>query len=123
MATSKKSLNEKLRAKYMELVKCYLADEYDEEILVTGSNEFCIPCVDDEGNDEFLVITFKVPTGSRDGDAYDGYAMAEDYRMKCEAKAEKAKESAKKKAEKIARDKANREAKAKAKAEHQKGEA
>jgi hypothetical protein len=123
MATSKKSLNEKLRAKYMELVKCYLADEYDEEILVTGSNEFCIPCVDDEGNDEFLVVTFKVPTGSRDGDAYDGYAMAEDYRMKCEAKAEKAKESAKKKAEKIARDKANREAKAKAKAEHQKGEA
>ena len=119
MATSKKSLNEKLRAKYMELVKCYLADEYDEEILVTGSNEFCIPCVDDEGNDEFLVVTFKVPTGSRDGDAYDGYAMAEDYRMKCEAKAEKAKESAKKKAEKIARDKANREAKAKAKAEHQ----
>lgn len=123
MATSKKSLNEKLRAKYMELVKCYLADEYDEEILVTGSNEFCIPCVDDEGNDEFLVVTFKVPTGSRDGDAYDGYAMAEDYRMKREAKAEKAKESAKKKAEKIARDKANREAKAKAKAEHQKGEA
>ena len=123
MAVSKKSLNEKLRAKYMELVKCYLADEYDEEILVTGSNEFCIPCVDDEGNDEFLVVTFKVPTGSRDGDAYDGYAMAEDYRMKCEAKAEKAKESAKKKAEKIARDKANREAKAKAKAEHQKGEA
>ncbi len=123
MATSKKSLNEKLRAKYMELVKCYLADEYDEEILVTGSNEFCIPCVDDEGNDEFLVVTFKVPTGSRDGDAYDGYAMAEDYRMKCEAKAEKAKESAKKKAEKIARDKENREAKAKAKAEHQKGEA
>lgn len=123
MATSKKSLNEKLRAKYMELVKCYLADEHDEEILVTGSNEFCIPCVDEEGNDEFLVVTFKVPTGSRDGDAYDGYAMAEDYRMKCEAKAEKAKESAKKKAEKMARDKAMREAKAKAKAEHQAKEA
>lgn len=122
MATSKKSLNEKLRTAYMELVKSFLIEEYDEEILVTGSNEFCIPCVDGEGNDEFVVVTFKVPTGSRDGDAYDGYAMAEDYRMKCEAKAEKAKESAKKKAEKIARDKANREAKAKAKAEHQKGE-
>ena len=122
MATSKKSLNEKLRARYMEVVKEYLVNK-DEEVLVTGSNEICIPCLDDEGNDEFLVITFKVPTGSRDGDAYDGYSMAEDYRMKCEAKAEKAKESAKKKAEKIARDKANREAKAKAKAEHQKGEA
>lgn len=120
MATSKKSLNEKLRTAYMELVKSFLIKEHDEEILVTGSNEFCIPCVDEEGNDEFVVVTFKVPTGSRDGDAYDGYAMAEDYRMKCEAKAEKAKESAKKKAEKMARDKAMREAKAKAKAEHQK---
>jgi hypothetical protein len=117
---SKKSLNDKLRALYMEKVKCYLIEEQDEEVLITGSNELCIPCVDAEGNDEFMVITFKVPTGSRDGDPYDGYEMAQDYEMKCKAKAEKAKESAQKKAEKIARDKAAREAKAKAKAEHQK---
>lgn len=123
MATSKKSLNEKLRTAYMELVKSFLIEEYDEEILVTGSNEFCIPCVDGEGNDEFVVVTFKVPTGSRDGDPYDGYAMAQEYSMKQTAKAEKAKESAAKKAAKIAKDKAIREAKAKAKAEHQeKGE-
>lgn len=118
MATSKKSLNEKLRYRYLNLIADYLHAQ-DEEVLVTGSNEICIPCLDDEGNDEFMVITFKVPTGSRDGDAYDGYALAEEYTMKCKEKMEKAKESAKKKAEKIARDKANREAKAKAKAEHQ----
>ncbi len=122
MATSKKSLNEKLRARYMQIV-CEALGDRDEEILRTGSNEFAIPCVDDEGNDEFMVITFKVPTGSRDGDAYDGYALAEEYEMKCKEKMEKAKESAKKKAEKIARDKANREARAKAKAEHQAKEA
>lgn len=118
MAISKKSLNEKLRYRYLNLITDFL-HEKDEEVLVTGSNEICIPCLDDEGNDEFMVITFKVPTGSRDGDAYDGYALAEEYEMKCKEKMEKAKESAKKKAEKIARDKANREAKAKAKAEHQ----
>lgn len=118
MATSKKSLNEKLRYRYLNLIADYLHAQ-DEEVLVTGSNEICIPCLDDEGNDEFMVITFKVPTGSRDGDAYDGYALAEEYAMKCKEKMEKAKESAKKKAEKIARDKANREARAKAKAEHQ----
>lgn len=118
MATSKKSLNEKLRVKYMEMVGEFLTNE-GEEILLTGSNEYAIPCVDEDGNDEFVVVTFKVPTGSRDGDPYDGYEMAEEYRMKCEAKAEKAKESAKKKAEKMAKDKAIREAKAKAKAERQ----
>ncbi len=122
MATSKKSLNEKLRNSYLTLVSDFLKEK-GEEILVTGSNEICLPCVDAEGNDEFVVITFKVPTGSRDGDPYDGYGIAEDYAMKCEAKAEKAKETARKKAEKIAKDKADREARAKAKAEHQaKGE-
>lgn len=122
MATSKKSLNEKLRNKYLTAVSDFLKEK-GEEILITGSNEICLPCVDEDGNDEFIVITFKVPTGSRDGDLYDGYSVAEDFKMKQTAKAEKAKESAEKKAAKIAKDKANREARAKAKAEHQaKGE-
>ena len=115
--TSKKSLHDSLRAKYIERVSKFLADA-GEEVLVTGSNEIALPCVDSEGNDEFIVITFKVPTGSRDGDAYDGYSMAEDFKMKSAEKAEKAKITAEKKAKKIAQDKKMREEKAKAKAEH-----
>lgn len=115
--TSKKSLHNALRAKYIERVSKFLADA-GEEVLVTGSNEIALPCVDSEGNDEFIVITFKVPTGSRDGDAYDGYSMAEDFKMKSAEKAEKAKIAAEKKAKKIAQDKKMREEKAKAKADH-----
>lgn len=118
MAISKKTLHEALRARYMAQVGDFLKGQ-GEEVLLTGSNEFSIPCVDDEGNDEFLVLVFKVPTGSRDGEAYDGYGMAQDYAMKTEAKAEKAKAAAEAKAKKIERDKAQREAKAKAKAEHE----
>ena len=118
MATiSKKSLHDALRAKYIERVSKFLADA-GEEVLVTGSNEIALPCVDSEGNDEFIVITFKVPTGSRDGDAYDGYSMAEDFKIKSAEKAEKAKIAAEKKAKKIAQDQKMREEKAKAKAEH-----
>ena len=115
--TSKKNLHDALRAKYIERVSEFLADA-GEEVLVTGSNEIALPCVDSEGNDEFVVITFKVPTGSRDGDAYDGYSMAEDFKMKSAEKAEKAKIAAEKKAKKIAQNKKMREEKAKAKAEH-----
>lgn len=115
--TSKKSLHDALRAKYIERVSKFLADA-GEEVLVTGSNEIALPCVDSEGNDEFIVITFKVPTGSRDGDAYDGYSMAEDFKVKSAEKAEKAKVAAERKAKKIARDKKMREEKARAKAEH-----
>lgn len=118
MAKSKKQLHEALRAKYMGAIMDYLKAQ-DEEVLVTGSQEIALPCVDEEGNDEFIVITFKVPTGSRDGDAYDGYSVAEDYRMREADKAEKAKIAAEKKARQIAKDKAMREAKAKAKAERE----
>ena len=114
--TSKKTLHNALRAKYIERVSKFLADS-GEEVLVTGSNEIALPCVDSEGNDEFIVLTFKIPTGSREGDVYDGYSMAEDFKMRTAEKAEKAKVAAEKKAKKIARDKQMREAKAKAKAE------
>lgn len=115
MAVSKKSLHEALRAQYMKMVGEYLTAQ-GEELLVTGSNEYAIPCVDNEGNDEFMVITFKVPTGERGGDPYDGYSVAEDFAMKQKAKVEKAKEAAAKKAAKIAKDAADRKAKAEAKA-------
>lgn len=122
MAKSKKQLHEALRKKYMETVKAFL-EQNGDEVLTTNSNEFALPCVDEEGNDEFLVLTFKVPTGSRDGEAYDGYGEAESYAMKTAEKAEKAKAAAETKAKKIAKDKATREARAKAKAEHEaKGE-
>ena len=118
MAVSKKQLHDEIRTRFMNTVReCLEAN--GEEVLRTNSNEFALPCTDTEGNDEFIVITFKVPTGSRDGEAYDGYGEAESYTMKVAEKAEKAKVAAEAKAKKIARDKAMREAKAKAKAEHQ----
>lgn len=81
------------------------------DVLRTGSQELCLPIVNEDGDESFLVLTFKIPKGSRDGDAYDGYAMAEEYAIKCKLKTEKAKELAEKKAKKIERDKKMREAK------------
>ena len=118
MAKTKKVLHEEIRNKYMAMLSQYLA-EREEEVLEVGSNEIAIPCLDSEGNDEYMVITFKVPTGSRDGEAYDGYAMAEDYAMKIREQAEKAAKAKAEKEKKIAKDKAMREQKAKAKAERE----
>ena len=116
MAKSARMLNDEIRARYMKPIFDFLT-ERGEEVLRTGTNEFGIPCVDSENNEKFILISFKVPTGSRDGDAYDGYSMAEDYALKQKNKAEEAEKRAKEKERKIARDKAQREAKAKAKAE------
>lgn len=94
--------------------------EYDT--LKTASNEICVPIVNAESEEGYLVITFKIPKGSRDGDPYDGYAMAEEYKMKCEAKAQKEAEALRKKQEKIAKDEKARAEKARLKAEREKGE-
>ena len=119
MAKTKKQLHEALRNKYLDLIVKFLT-ERGEEVLRVKSNEIAFPVVDEERNDEFIKIVISVPTGSRDdGEAYDGYGVAEQYAESITAKEEKAKAEAEKKAKEIARDKAQREAKAKAKAEHE----
>jgi hypothetical protein len=110
MAVSNKALNDKLREQYLELISKTMS-EADEEVLRVGSNEICFPCLDEAGNEKFVIVTVKVPIGSRDGDAYDGYSMAEDYAIKCKNKAETAAKKEAEKAKKIERDKKKREKK------------
>lgn len=111
VASMNKATNEALRAQYIDIITNLLAGS-GEEVLRVKSNEIAIPCVDRDGEDNYVVITIKVPTGSRDGDPYDGYGEAESYAMNVAAKAEKAAADAKKKAAKIARDEAMRAKKA-----------
>ena len=116
MGTSKTVLDNAIREGYMAKVKAFLEGE-GEQVLITGSNEIALPCVDAEGNDKYLVLTFKVPTGARGGEPYNGYHEAEDYAAHVKAKEEKAKAAAEKKARKIEADKKAREEKARLKAE------
>ena len=109
-------LDNKLREKYVGILKELLIG-IDEEVLQYKSNEICIPCLDEEGNERFVQFVVKVPKGSRDGDEFDGYSMKEEYEIKLKEKAEKAKLDAEKKAKKIARDKKLREKKEKEKEE------
>ena len=81
-------------------------------MLRVKSNEIAIPVVGCEGNEDFLVVTVKVPTGANKGtEPYDGYEMAKDYERGLEAKEEKRKAKEAEKAKKIAKDKEIREKK------------
>ena len=113
-----KNTNEALRAQYIELLTKLLS-EGGEEVLRVKSNELAIPCVDKDGEDNYIVITIKVPTGSRDGDPYDGYGEAESYAMSVRQKAEREAEKAEAKAKKIARDQAFRAKQAENKAKRE----
>ena len=119
---TQKQRDELLKTNFLDRVVNFLSSEDggEEEVLRVKSNEIAIPVVDSEGNERWIVITIKVPTGERGGDGYDGYSMAEDYQMKQEAKAEKkAEKEAKAEADRKKREdeKAKKEAEKQAKAE------
>ena len=104
MSVSRKVEREIIRTEFLNLISEFLATK-GEEVLRVKSNEIAIPVVGCEGNEDFLVMTFKVPTGANKGlEPYDGYSEAEDYEMKLKEKARKAKANAEKKAKKIAKD-------------------
>lgn len=119
MAVSRKVEREILRNEYLEAIILNFLEK-DEQVLRVKSNEIAIPVVGCEGNEDFIVITVKVPTGANKGtEPYDGYELAEDYEMKIAEKERKKIETEKKKAEKIRKDKEIREKK---KAISEKGE-
>ena len=114
MAVSRKVEREILRVRFLELVSQFLY-ENGEEVLRVKSNEIAIPVVGCEGNEDFVVITFKVPTGANKGlEPYDGYAIAEDYVHNLAEKERKAEERKAEKERKIKRDAEIRKAKAEA---------
>ena len=98
MTSNIKQLREAIKEEWFDFLSTAVLREGDE-VLRTASNEFAVPVVDSDGGEHYVVVTIKIPTGSRDGDPYDGYAAAQDYTMKLEAKAAKAAEKERKAAE------------------------
>lgn len=109
MATNR-ILDNELREKVLKTIMEFFTEK-NEDVMQTNSNECAFPCVDSDGNDKWVQIVVKIPTGGRDEDGYDGYGVAESYRLKVKEKEEKKKESEIKKAKKIERDKKIREKK------------
>ena len=112
MAISRKAERELIRTDYLDKISKFLY-ETGEEVLRVKSNEIAIPVVGCEGNEDFLVVTVKVPTGANKGaEPYDGYELAQDYEHNLLEKERKAKEKAEEKARKIKKDEEIRKKKA-----------
>lgn len=107
MEKSRKVLREQVRNQYIEKIFQFLAEV--EDVGMTASNEFNFPIVDAEGNEDFIVVKVAIPTGSRDGDPYDGYGARNDYQLHLKEKVEKEEKAKAAKAKKIARDQEKRD--------------
>ena len=113
---NKAELETKLRNAYLELVRNMISEKVETDALPVGASELAIPCLDEEGNEKWVLIKVSIPRGTRNGnggyDPYDGYAVAEDYAIDKAEKAQKKVDAEAKKQAKIAKDKQKREEKA-----------
>lgn len=108
MATISPKMKEAKKAEYLKPLMDFFSSN-GEEVLQTGSATLAFPICYDNGEEGFMKVTLQIPSGSRDGEPYDGYSEAESYALNQKVKAEKAAATAKKNAEKAARDAAYRE--------------
>lgn len=102
---TKAQLENALRNKFLAFVSETISQEMETDVLPVSASELAIPCLDEEGNEKFVLIKISVPRGTRNGEGgytpYDGYAASEAYVLEQESKAqEKAVKKAMKEAEK-----------------------
>ena len=112
---TKAQLETALRNTYLDMIRNMVTTEVETDALAVSASELAIPCLDAEGNEKFVLIKVSIPRGTRNGeggyDPYDGYAIAEDYALTLQEKAEKKADAEAKKQAKIERDRKAREEK------------
>ena len=118
---NKAQLETKLRNTFLNFITEQVQTSFETDVLPVSASELAIPCLDEEGNEKFVLIKVSIPRGSRDGnggyDPYDGYEVAKGYAQDCVEKAQKKANAEAKKQAKIAKDeKARAEKKALAEA-------
>ena len=100
----------KVKNSHLEKLLAFLAAE-GEDVQQVASNKLVYPVVNDDGDEAFFTITLAKPNGSCDGEPYDGYAEAENYRIDIATKQKKAEKARADKEAKIERDRKFREKK------------
>ena len=105
---TKAQLETAIRNRFLDLIREMVSDKVETDALPVSASELAIPCLDDEGNEKWALVKVSIPRGTRNGeggyDPYDGYAVAEDYAIDCEEKAQKKADAEAKKQKKIAHD-------------------
>lgn len=105
---TKAQLETAIRNRFLSFISETISQEMEIDVLPVSASELAVPCLDEEGNEKWALIKVSIPRGTRNGaggyDPYDGYAVAEDYAIDCEEKAQKKADAEAKKQKKIEHD-------------------
>ena len=117
MANESKKVTDSLRATWTAELMAHIANNHDTDVCQIAAGTFMFPTVDANGEDRWIKVSVIIPKEASEENGSDGYALAQDYRMKLEAAEERARKAAEKAAAAKARadaraQKASQEAKA-----------
>lgn len=105
---TRKQENEKMRNSFIKELMDFIESQGNEAIRIKN-NEVAFPIVYENGDEAFMKIAVSIPSGSRDGDIFDAYSLAEEYVINEKKKKEIAERKAEEKQKKIAKDEKQRE--------------
>ena len=109
---TKAQLETLLRNKFLNFVSDTISQEMEIDVLPVSASELAVPCLDEEGNEKWVLIKVSIPRGTRNGaggyDPYDGETEHKEYLADLKEKAQKKADAEAKKQAKIARDEQKR---------------
>ena len=102
---TQKNITDQLRARFTQDLTEFLAAKYDVDVCQTAAGTLMIPAVDDAGDDRWVKFSIIIPKMASEEEGTDGYSLANDYRIKLEAAAERKAKQAEKAAKAKAKSK------------------
>ena len=90
MATNQKAITDSLRAEWTATFKAFIDNNFDTDVCQTAAGTFMFPVVDAAGEDRWVKVSVIIPKDADEANATDGYSLAQEYQLKCEAAEERA---------------------------------
>jgi len=90
MASNQKQITDTLRAEWTATFKAFVDNNFNTDVCQTAAGTFMFPVVDAAGEDRWVKVSVIIPKDANEEDGTDGYSLAREYKLKCDAAEERA---------------------------------
>ena len=90
MATNQKQITDSLRAEWTATFKAFVDNNFNTDVCQTAAGTFMFPVVDAAGEDRWIKVSVIIPKEASEENGTDGYALAQEYKLKLQAAEERA---------------------------------
>lgn len=85
MTNSQKQITDSLRADWTAELMAHIANAHETDVCQTAAGTFMFPVVDAAGEDRWIKVSVIIPKDATEENGNDGYALAQEYKLKLQA--------------------------------------